>query len=214
MGAGFFGKLRSHGDFVARRLPPAMQQPFDAWLQAGINASRADLGGAWLPTYLNSPLWRFVLAPGVCGPEAWAGIMMPSVDRVGRCFPLTLAAGLDGAPALRDCLTVHAPWFARLEDLALSTLDDGFVLDAFDAALLALDGAPSASSASGVASAAGREITLLEPGVLPSLAMGGIAGCSAWWTDGAELVAPCLVVCPGLPRAVDFAALLDGRRHA
>jgi type VI secretion system protein ImpM len=214
VGAGFFGKLRSHGDFVTRRLPPAMQQPFDAWLQAGIVRSRADLGDAWLPTYLNSPLWRFVLAPGVCGPQAWAGVMMPSVDRVGRCFPLTLAAGLDAAPALHACMTVDASWFLKLEDLALSTLDDGFVLDAFDAALLALDGAPAASPRSGLAQAASCQVALLENGVLPPLVWGGIDGGSAWWTDGAELVAPCLVVGPGLPPAAGFAALLDGRHQA
>lgn len=197
---GFFGKLRSHGDFVSRRLPPAMLQPFDAWLQAGLVQSRADLGEAWLPTYGNSPLWRFVLAPGVCGPQAWAGVMMPSADRVGRCFPLTLAAGLDGTPALQDCLTVHAGWFAQLEDLALSTLDEGFVLEEFDAALQALGRVPTA------APVAGSAVALRERGVMPPLAPGSIDGCSAWWTDGAEQAAPC----PGLPAATDFAALLNG----
>jgi type VI secretion system protein ImpM len=188
VGPGFFGKLRSHGDFVTRRLPPAFVQPFDAWLQAGLVHSRADLGARWLPLYLNSPLWRFVLAPGVCGPQAWAGVMMPSVDRVGRCFPLTLAAGIDGAPSLPDCRRLHAGWFGHLEALALSALDAGFDVDRFDAALQALGGAPPAHP--------------------------GIDARSAWWTDGAQPVAPDSGVGPALPPAASFAALLDGRWQA
>jgi len=127
--AGFFGKVPSHGDFVARRLPAAFTEPWDAWLQAGMADSRAQLGDAWLPTYLNSPIWRFALGAGVCGPQAWSGVMMPSVDRVGRYFPFTIAAGCDLPPAA---------WYATLEDLALSALDAGFSLQDCDAALQAL----------------------------------------------------------------------------
>jgi hypothetical protein len=31
--------------------------------------------------------------PGLIGSNGWAGVLMPSVDRVGRQFPLTLVAG-------------------------------------------------------------------------------------------------------------------------
>jgi type VI secretion system protein ImpM len=129
--AGFFGKIPSHGDFVARRLPAGFTGPWDAWLQAGMADSRARLGDAWLPTYLNSPIWRFALAAGVCGPQAWSGVMMPSVDRVGRYFPFTIAAGMDGR-------VPSAGWYESLEALALTALGDGFSLPGFDAALLAL----------------------------------------------------------------------------
>lgn len=213
MEAGFFGKLRSHGDFVSRRLPLAMQQPFDAWLQAGIVQSRVDLGDAWLPTYLNSPLWRFVLAPGVCGPQAWAGVMMPSVDRVGRCFPLILASGMDAAPALPDCLVRHAPWFVQLEELALTTLDDDFVLERFAATLrdfnAALGDGPRPASAS-TGPAGECVVTALDGVAPPGLAEAGLDAGSAWWTDGSRQVAPCLAVCAGLPPAPGFAAVLDG----
>ena len=30
------------------------------------------------------PIWRFVLLPGLIGSNGWAGVLMPSVDRVGR----------------------------------------------------------------------------------------------------------------------------------
>ena len=93
--AGWYGKVPSLGDFVTRRLPGSFVAAWDDWLQASIAASRATLGPRWQPLYLNCPIWRFALFPGACGPGAWAGVMMPSVDRVGRCFPLTIAATIE-----------------------------------------------------------------------------------------------------------------------
>lgn len=208
---GFFGKVRSHGDFVGRRLPHDMRAALDAWLQGGLLQSRHDLGAAWQPTWLSSPLWRFMLAPGLCGAQAWAGVMMPSVDRVGRCFPLVLAAPFERAPSLPDCLTRHAAWFVRLEDIALSSLDDDFSLEVFDAALLALEGAPSAHDPAAAAPASGQPtVAALDGGVPPALAFDAMVGASAWWGDGSALVAPCLARCGGLPAPQQFAALLDG----
>lgn len=215
--AGFFGKLPSHGDFLARRLPPEVRLGLDSWLQGALLQSRIDLGEAWLPTWLGSPLWRFAIGPGVCGDHAWTGVMMPSHDRVGRCFPLLLAAAVAGTPSLHDCMMLHGDWFVRLEDLALSALEAGFSLDAFDAALMAQRGAPKAAriAAGGAAPAAAmgqRAVQAFGPGEVPALAHEALAqGQSAWWTDGSQQVAPCLARCRGLPPPVAFAALLDGR---
>ena len=57
---------------------------------------------------MMAPIWRFALAPGVAGPLPMLGVMMPSVDRVGRQFPLTLAAPMAEASPLRHSPhTVH-----------------------------------------------------------------------------------------------------------
>lgn len=206
---GFFGKLPSHGDFLTRRLPPDVRLRFDDWLQGALVDSKAALGDAWLPTWLRSPLWRFAAGPGVAGEQGWTGLMMPSHDRVGRCFPLLLLAPAAGTPSLRDCMTLHDDWYTRLEDLALSALDEGFALDGFDRALLALGGPPAGERA-----AAGQALT---PGVYGTADLEALAeswlgeGQSVWWTDGSPLVAPCLAVSSGLPPATGFAALLDGR---
>ena len=90
MEVGIYGKLPSHGDFLRRRVPDDFVGVWDAWLQASIAASRSDLGSEWLNLYLTSPAWRFCCDAGVCGANACAGVMVPSVDRVGRYFPLTL----------------------------------------------------------------------------------------------------------------------------
>ena len=101
---GLFGKLPARGDFVRDGLPSSFVAPWDDWLQQMLAASRQRLGESWLPAWLEAPVWQFALAPGVCGAGAVLGVMLPSVDRVGRYFPLTLAAVLPGGsdPAGED----------------------------------------------------------------------------------------------------------------
>lgn len=218
---GFFGKVTSHGDFVTRRLPPEFQQPWDAWLQAGLQQSKAELGASWLATYLSSPIWRFALAPGVCGAQARAGLLMPSVDRVGRHFPLTLARALDGAAPLLDCVTAHHHWYAQLELLALSSLEEHFSLDAFDAAVEALAAPPATADTrdattialAGIDPPALAQVRSDGGGLASAIAGAALAGQCLWWTDGSPQVAPCLVLSAGLPSRGAFAALLDGDWH-
>jgi type VI secretion system protein ImpM len=81
---GIYGKLPSNGDFVTRRLPATFLQPWDQWLQESTADSRDQLGRRWLEIYLTSPVWRFALSPGTTGQLPWAGVLMPSVDSVGR----------------------------------------------------------------------------------------------------------------------------------
>lgn len=68
-------------------MSPAFVRSWDEWLQAGLRASRERVGAGWEQAYRCSPIWHFALAAGVCGESAWAGVMIPSVDRVGRYFP-------------------------------------------------------------------------------------------------------------------------------
>jgi type VI secretion system protein ImpM len=215
---GFFGKLPSHGDFVGRRLPPEVRDCFDSWLQAALLRSKADLGETWLPAWMNSPLWRFVVGEGVCGAQAWTGVMMPSHDRVGRCFPLLLAAPVDGTPSLRQCLTLHAGWFARLEHLALSSLEDGFVLESLDVVLLATAGAPQpvrpAATDGTLAQAGSPQMVEFAGSGSFALAEEILRGRSAWWADASAHGSPCLAVSAGLPPPDMFAPFLDGRWNA
>jgi type VI secretion system protein ImpM len=113
---GFSGKLPARGDFVARGIPRSFAEPWDDWLSEVMPGSRAILGDAWLAAWLEAPIWRFALPAGHCGPDAVAGVMLPSVDRAGRHWPLTLAAvlpGLHGAPL------PEAGWIAALEEAGL-----------------------------------------------------------------------------------------------
>lgn len=210
---GFFGKVSSHGDFVSRRLPQGMLAVWDGWLQASLQASRGVLGPRWLDTYLTSPIWRFALAPGVCDNNAWAGVLMPSVDRVGRHFPLTLAAGAPGGAAVLDWVANGGAWFAQLEALALSSLEHHFALDRFDEQLLAMEPLSDAPIV-GISGAAGMRLPLDNVDgaslLAPHIAAAALRGQSLWWTDGSAHVAPGMLMCRGLPAPAAFGAMLAG----
>jgi len=143
MASGFFGKIPSQGDFVTRRLPWEFTSAWDDWLQQGMHASRVALGERWLELYLSAPIWRFQLAPGLCGPLGWRGVFFASVDRVGRYFPLTLAfasapAGTRAGAGVACTLAGdEAGWFAA-EEAALAGLDPLLPIDEFERALQAL----------------------------------------------------------------------------
>jgi type VI secretion system protein ImpM len=210
---GFFGKVSSHGDFVSRRLPQGMLAVWDGWLQASLQASRAVLGPRWLDTYLTGPIWRFALAPGVCDSNAWAGILMPSVDRVGRHFPLTVAAGAPCGAAVLDWIANGGPWFGQLETLALSSLEHNFALERFDGQLLAMEPLSDAAFL-GVSGAAGSRLPLANvdgaAAMAPHIAACALRGQSVWWTDGSAHVEPGMLMCRGLPAPAAFGAMLAG----
>ncbi|WP_313741716.1 type VI secretion system-associated protein TagF, partial [Pseudomonas sp.] len=137
---GFYGKLACRGDFVSRGLSASFVEPWDQWLAAGLQTCRRQLGETWLEAYLVSPLWRFALAPGVCGPQATVGVVMPSIDRVGRYFPLTVAQSLAPQASLAAVVGGHDDWFERVEALLLASLEADADFEAFIAAVDALGG--------------------------------------------------------------------------
>jgi type VI secretion system protein ImpM len=147
---GWFGKLPGLGDFASRRLPEDFIQRWDDWLQQGLGACREVLGPPWLALYLVAPVQRFTLAPGVLGPMAWGGLVMSSVDRVGRHFPLTLAAPVGSAMAAR----ADAGWYDALEACARRVLDLQRSVEDLEADLAALPAAPDDEDAT-VADAGG-----------------------------------------------------------
>lgn len=219
---GYFGKLPGFGDFVTRRLPRSFVEPWDNWLQQSVLGARERLGVSWLETYLTSPIWRFAVTPGLCGPSGWTGLVMPSVDSVGRHFPLTIACELPVDTGLLPLLCEEA-WFERLEDLALSTLDEPFDLDLFDAALQALtlqpSGNPVVRAMTGVQSEGASwcfelpSVASLRPSmpaILESLLGTQLERHSFWWTSGSAKVKPCFLTCCGLPPAATSPAFLDG----
>ena len=185
---GYFGKVSTLGDFVSRGLPDGLVAAWDAWLQH----------------YLTSPVWRFAIAPGVLGPEGLGGVMMPSVDRVGRYFPLMI--GAVGAPPLLDWFHKHAAWYDAIEDLARASLDPAFRLAQFDAmpTLASIDAAQAAIDG-------GAWRFALEEGVGERVAAVALQGHTLWWTDGAPGVEPSMLMCAGMPRAGRFAAMLNAR---
>ena len=224
---GWYGKLPTLGDFASRRLQASFIDPWDAWLAEGIAGLRVQDEAAWLDHYLASPVWRFVLMPGVIGLDtAMAGVLMPSVDRVGRYFPLTLIAPIAPTPSTPADTEALLAWLHQLDDAAADALHDDWTVDQLEAELERLPPPPLSASASPGTAA----LDAVLQGQLPhaSLPLPGrtellsllthssatqwqtaAQGLAFWWAESAEGV-PRSLVSRGLPRGDGFATLLGG----
>lgn len=132
---GLYGKLPIFGDFVVRYLRDEFVNPWDRWLQDGLDNSRKLLGNAWLDNYLVAPIWRFVIGQGMLGDGAWIGIMVPSVDRVGRYFPLTLAQPMNPDIDITATYLSNREWFQSIEDLGVDALSQNLNFEEYESRL-------------------------------------------------------------------------------
>ncbi|NBZ88834.1 type VI secretion system-associated protein TagF [Stagnihabitans tardus] len=135
-GWGAFGKMPALGDFFRLGVTADFVTAWDGWLQGMMLAGRQALGGAWDEAYLTAPIWRFALAPGVAGASGVAGVLMPSVDRVGRQFPLTLSCAVASDPLA--VLAADPGVWDLAETLALDCLEDGMTREALEEGLARL----------------------------------------------------------------------------
>lgn len=216
---GLHGKLPARGDFVTRRLDGEFAEAWDGWLQRVLAASREALGAGWLESFLSAPVWRFTVPAGMFSRTGWIGLIVPSVDRVGRYFPLTLAAplqddGLDTPATLAKALG----WLDSLEVLALEALAPDLDFEAFDRRLagLALPPAlavpcagPTCDDTVPLGGAGAR--FQVWPNTAPDQRIPGLSGsAAAWCTRGGEAFPPCVAMCAGPIPGREFCAMLDG----
>lgn len=201
---GWYGKIPGTGDFIARRVAPSFREPWDRWLQQAIEGSQRRLGAGWRDAFLSMPAWRFVLRPGLLDANAWAGLMVPSVDAVGRYFPLTVAcalpsASLDAAATLLGA----ARWFDEVEAIALEAIAPDADIAAIDAALV-----QRPFDARWLALPEGGDAT--TP-MMPCLSLPDKgAPRSAWLAEPSEVFDRALLLCESLPAGEQFCAMMDG----
>ena len=187
---GWFGKIPSLGDFATRRLPATFVEPWYEWLSAELSEARCVLGEAWPAIYEQAPISCFSLGSGTVDESAWQGILVPSVDRVGRQFPLTIALGRPPhAPA-----TMARQWWATLVASGRRALERACGAEGVEEALAVFAAAPDPAS--------------VEP---PPATLE--EGTSAWWIWSEDPPDPVLSFARGLPRAADFRELLGARQE-
>lgn len=180
--AGIFGKLPSRGDFVRGGLPGDFVAAWDDWAQRMLVRTREVLGDRWEAAWLDAPAWRFAMPPGTCGAGAAIGVLLPSVDRVGRYFPLAVAA------------------VAALSLSELSGQADDFLERVEEAGREALDGEMSP-----------EDLTLrVEAALAAALRSEDAPALEAgWWTEGAPDFAPVFCGIVGLPDVSFCVRLLE-----
>lgn len=217
---GWHGKLPTVGDFATRRLDSNFVSIWDDWLSAGLARLRTHDPDHWLDAYLASPTWRFVITPGFLPAPlhatTWAGVVMPSVDRVGRYYPLTLAAPLRAIPVETPAQLELWRWLQRLEDAAIDALQEDWSIDLLETELMRLglppDPAVAAGNSGGVPVTSNQPLDLAPPAPPASMESFFMACTSpaptlrhagqCLWYNEADISAPKIICSPGLDSSV------------
>ena len=229
---GFYGKLPSHGDFLRRRVSDAFVTVWDEWLQRSLAASKSALGARWLDVYLTSPAWRFACAAGVVGQRSVIGLMVPSVDRVGRYFHLTVVAELPDDTSIVSAAAAASPFLDSAERLVVDTLAAEIIdFDSFDRCVIELSPdlesvlvpppvvldvsaadllRDSANGGWRVPTGGATQLGAVFEQLLAHRLLAIYHPLVLWWTNGSSMVEPSCLVGRGLPDPEAFAALLDG----
>lgn len=222
-GVGVYGKWPTYGDFVSRNLGADFVRAWDEWLSQFILASKAQLGSDWLAIYLTSPIWRFALSTGVIDDDTYAGLMLPSVDRVGRYFPLTAVKTLPAGTNPVEGLLFQSDWFEQAEQALLAALAGEVEADELVRAVSRESkeqrGGYRATEEHGQPGAMVFDIPSVDrahvEALLPALASAGLgarsSGFSLWMTNGSDHVRPVMLSCSGLPPMSGVASMLDGQ---
>ncbi len=203
MRCGLFGKVPSKRDFVAVAAPRAFLRVFEPWLETGLKQGRA-CGDDWTQAFHTAPIWRFWLGPALCG-EAFTGAFMPSVDALGRMFPLTVVGSSCDGPLAPPEIDSRSRWFTQVEDLLLDALDPNASFETLVARLGGLsDDAPTAEP-----DALAKRFAAIRA----QQANCPLETATFWWTIGGGDCPQCAMAQKGMPSPELFADMLRRRNR-
>jgi type VI secretion system protein ImpM len=221
MHCGLFGKVPSKRDFIAIDTPRGFLNVWEPWMQGGLSASRQSLAEQWQQAFLTAPIWRFWLGAELCGTPV-LGAFMPSLDAIGRYFPLTLIAhAAEGRTIPPPELDPQDAWFHAAENYLLSILDQSATFETVTSGLEGLvrpsDDAPAARS-SDVVEMKGGMVAQLNQRALPELLTAlrvadhadVYAAATFWWTIGGEDYPPLAMSARRMPDPFQFTEMLTG----
>jgi type VI secretion system protein ImpM len=223
MRCSLFGKLAAKRDFIALSAPRDFLSAWEPWMQGCVSASRDALGKDWQQAYLTAPIWRFWLGADICGATV-VGAFMPSLDGVGRYYPLTLFACADSHAAIAPPdIETHAAWFDAGESFLLSTLGHEVTFETITDGLDRLaapaqqprDTPPQGMFVLREGTIAARPADGSSSDLFGSLRAANhssiYAAASFWWTVGGGDYQPLAFCCRRMPDPLEFTSMLTGR---
>ncbi len=132
---GFYGKIPSHGDFISEGLDRELLGSLDGWLRSGLHACADIFADRWSAVFTNSPPLRFIIERGIWGRSAYAGVLLPSKDRVGRKYPLIILAQMVDFRQHPRTLYLDDTWFMAAEALAETSMTLDFDMSRFTSSI-------------------------------------------------------------------------------
>lgn len=219
---GLFGKIPQQADFITHHLPESFTEYWHKWLQSSISISQEQMGDNWLQKYLISPIWHFAIMPDIAHTNAIVGAVIPSVDEIGRYFPLTIAH--TGSHNIWSAYLYGDEWYNTVEKIALMPLADETTYSQLIGELESLPlpetrSIPRYMSQYSAHTFKGNQSVKQQPdqskndlalSLLPQAYQQRYGNHSLWWTKGSETINACLCISTNLPDPGQFAAMLDG----
>jgi type VI secretion system protein ImpM len=129
---GWYGKTPSTGDFISRGLSRSVIDRLDGWLQAGMTAIREQSPDAWQEHYASAPIWDAVLPSGIVTSRACVAVVAPSIDRVGRRFPLSVIVTLTMEDTTLSQFTSLPDYCADMSRIVEASIRNSISADEFD----------------------------------------------------------------------------------
>lgn len=224
MHCGLFGKLLQKRDFVSLAVPREFLRLWEPWIERCLSESQLDLGReAWVAMFAAAPIWRFFLGAGLCGSTV-RGAFMPSMDGLGRYFPLTLLAWpANGERLAGPDVDPQNVWFDAVEDLLLSTLKSDVSMEVIAAELVKLAGTSDMDKMDaterlflhpGAATQGGQPLRQIFGPEAASDVEGDVpdkAQMTFWWTLGGEEKEAWAWSRKAMPNPQQFTAMLAGQ---
>ncbi len=188
--SGFLGKLPARGDFVTAEIGRAAARTWETWTAHVLVALDALPADRRRVLWRTAPVWRFALPATMCGPDPLLGLWLPSIDTVGRHYPLLIAVPCPGGTPDRMARRGTA-WLDAAEDAGRAAIADDLAPEDLRSRLPPppdLDVAPDAD---------------LPHGMAP------LPGSALWWTEGSPRLPPQARVLDAMPDPATFMAMLD-----
>jgi type VI secretion system protein ImpM len=224
MPCNLYGKLPTKRDFIALGASRDFLNCWEPWLQSGVSASQTTLGEQWKKAFLRAPIWRFWLGADLCGVSV-VGAFMPSLDKVGRYFPLTVFACADQGSAIPPPeIDAQDTWFKATEDFLISMLDHETTFEAAVQKLgqLAMPSQAESLNRSAADAVVERAVTVaIQKEEKPFTELFGslrqvdhdkiYSGTTCWWTAGGEDFSSMAFCVKRMPDPFLFAAMMTGQ---
>jgi len=206
---GVMGKHPGFGDFVQSGFSKPVHNALQRWLDTTLTQVRETTEGDWTRWWDGTQALRFWIGRDVLG-VTLAGVLMPSRDKVGRLYPLILAAENVALPVPQggDQETwegFEAHMAAMTPGRGGASLLDGLTMDlpAEDESHHSLGHTIWAHHPEGDLDALLRAAAKADP------ARAALRR-SYWWSAGDETHLPVWLGCDGLPNAGALGWLLAG----
>jgi type VI secretion system protein ImpM len=216
---GLFGKLPARRDFITQAVPRSFLRLWEPWIESAMAECRVQFGAAAFEDHFRAaPIWRFWLGADISG-SAILGAFMPSMDAVGRYFPLTLIGIAEDEVLAPPTADSHDGWFAAVEHILLSSLEPNAAFETMldNIAQLKTHAPPATARVSELKFGTPFEIRpplpLAELLAVCRLAYQdcSLSAASFWWTVGGAHFRPIGLMRKQLPETRLFAGMLTGQ---